>query len=231
MRRAPRKPLAHHVERDDETELENANKVTSIADGQSEQARSPGRTRAGNGGRLDPEPGTYGEDRRGIIAGLKLRRRPAVGDIDRVGGPHGEKRDGLRRGRVRDRAGAGVARLLALGAVLEAERASLWRRFRRHRRAMARRRGKVRGVRMIRREDRHRAGVRGQCPLQPENSEQGKGRNPTAQRTTHAEIRPYSGAGLRDAVSRKPPCRPCIEPDQAFSGAPVWCEGPLDNAS
>ena len=203
MRRAPRKPLAHHVERDDETELENANKVTSIADGQNEQARGPGRTRTGNGVKLDPEPGTYGEDRRGIIAGLKLRRRPAVGDIRRDGGPDSKKCDGHRRGRVGDRSGAGVARLLALGAMLEAERASLRCRFRRHRRAMARRRRKGHGVRMIGWEKRHRACVRGQRPLQPENSKQGKGRNPTAggkpvaRRTTHDEIRPYSGAGLR----------------------------------
>jgi hypothetical protein len=32
--------------------------------------------------------------------------------------------------------------------------------------------------------------VRGQCTLQPENSEQGDGCNPSAQRSTHGEIRP-----------------------------------------
>jgi hypothetical protein len=173
----------------------HANKVTSVADGQSPSRTQSMRTRANNGGRLDPEPLAQDQWRWRVVSGLELGRRPAIRDCRRCGRLHREKCEGCGRGGV---GGCnGIAGLLALGAVLETECASLRGRFRRHRRAMARRRREGRGGPLTRRQERHCTRMRSQCPLQPENPEQGHGCYPTARRATHGGIKAYSFAEVR----------------------------------
>ena len=164
-------------------------------------------TRARQRRRLDPEAGTQDEDRWRVVAGLELRGRPAVRDGGRRECRHGEKGNDRWRGRIRAR--RGVARVLALGAMLEAQYAALRDRLRCQGRAMARggRCGRVSG-RCTRWEEHRRAGMRSQCPLQPENSEQGHDGHPTTRGSTHGEIRPYSGAGLHCERVRIKPLRP-----------------------
>ena len=147
--------------------------------------------------------------------GLKLGWRPAVRDFRRCEGLHREKCHGRERGRIC--ACEGAVRLVTLGAMLETKPGQPLVRIRNHRRAVARCRLRHRSRgQSARQVERPGAGVRGQCPLQPEESEQGHDSHETAASSAHAKLEhiPLPKCAPRGLGTWH--CGPRLEPDQAF---------------